>query len=194
MRLSLTTGCFGSHTLASLISESMSGKFDGLVQDADLFLPCPSQTQNPGSKRPRKTYQVFDLNGRGSWIRTNDLQYPKLPRYQAALYPDISEKPCGYTLQPAPARRRCGTCGREIRQRLPAQKPPGNRELERDEVRLNRFGHERGSPLPGGERSICVANRVRDRSSNERPRSLTRRHAPTSPTGEVNFRCRSRQT
>src|SRR6202165_2352167 len=28
------------------------------------------------------------LTGRGSWIRTNDLQYPKLPRYQAALYPD----------------------------------------------------------------------------------------------------------
>src|SRR6267154_5545986 len=26
--------------------------------------------------------------GRGSWIRTNDLQYPKLTRYQAALYPD----------------------------------------------------------------------------------------------------------
>jgi hypothetical protein len=30
----------------------------------------------------------LDLFGRGSWIRTNDLQYPKLPRYQAALYPD----------------------------------------------------------------------------------------------------------
>ena len=29
------------------------------------------------------------MNGRGSWIRTNDLQYPKLPRYQAALYPDL---------------------------------------------------------------------------------------------------------
>src|SRR3954453_9362664 len=28
-------------------------------------------------------------SGRGSWIRTNDLQYPKLPRYQAALYPDV---------------------------------------------------------------------------------------------------------
>src|ERR1700687_3412608 len=28
------------------------------------------------------------MRGRGSWIRTNDLQYPKLPRYQAALYPD----------------------------------------------------------------------------------------------------------
>jgi hypothetical protein len=28
------------------------------------------------------------ITGRGSWIRTNDLQYPKLPRYQAALYPD----------------------------------------------------------------------------------------------------------
>src|SRR6266436_6270238 len=24
-----------------------------------------------------------------SWLRTNDLQYPKLPRYQAALYPDV---------------------------------------------------------------------------------------------------------
>ena len=30
--------------------------------------------------------------GRGSWIRTNDLQYPKLPRYQAALYPDWSNE------------------------------------------------------------------------------------------------------
>jgi hypothetical protein len=29
-----------------------------------------------------------DFVGRGSWIRTNDLQYPKLPRYQAALYPE----------------------------------------------------------------------------------------------------------
>jgi hypothetical protein len=29
------------------------------------------------------------LTGRGSWIRTNDLQYPKLPRYQAALYPEL---------------------------------------------------------------------------------------------------------
>jgi hypothetical protein len=28
--------------------------------------------------------------GRGSWIRTNDLQYPKLPRYQAALYPVLT--------------------------------------------------------------------------------------------------------
>jgi hypothetical protein len=33
---------------------------------------------------PERTPQF----GRGSWIRTNDLQYPKLPRYQAALYPD----------------------------------------------------------------------------------------------------------
>jgi hypothetical protein len=31
---------------------------------------------------------MTDFIGRGSWIRTNDLQYPKLPRYQAALYPD----------------------------------------------------------------------------------------------------------
>src|SRR5207247_11275126 len=41
--------------------------------------------------------------GRGSWIRTNDLQYPKLPRYQAALYPDVWER-CRYTVRPAPAR------------------------------------------------------------------------------------------
>jgi hypothetical protein len=37
--------------------------------------------------------QAIDLIGRGSWIRTNDLQYPKLPRYQAALYPDHFGKP-----------------------------------------------------------------------------------------------------
>jgi hypothetical protein len=30
-----------------------------------------------------------EMGGRGSWIRTNDLQYPKLPRYQAALCPEI---------------------------------------------------------------------------------------------------------
>src|SRR5262245_16450569 len=33
--------------------------------------------------------QMIMYFGRGSWIRTNDLQYPKLPRYQAALYPDF---------------------------------------------------------------------------------------------------------
>lgn len=42
--------------------------------------------------------------GRGSWIRTNDLQYPKLPRYQAALYPDLFGKPRRYTLKVPPAR------------------------------------------------------------------------------------------
>jgi hypothetical protein len=44
-------------------------------------------------------------SGRGSWIRTNDLQYPKLPRYQAALYPDYPGKQGRYTLKAAPARR-----------------------------------------------------------------------------------------
>src|ERR1700726_4357182 len=32
---------------------------------------------------------ISSFVGRGSWIRTSDLQYPKLPRYQAALYPDL---------------------------------------------------------------------------------------------------------
>ena len=45
------------------------------------------------------------LDGRGSWIRTNDLQYPKLPRYQAALYPDyLWETHRRYTLETPPAR------------------------------------------------------------------------------------------
>jgi hypothetical protein len=47
--------------------------------------------------------------GRGSWIRTNDLQYPKLPRYQAALYPDYFGK--RYTLKSRPARRFPGFSG-----------------------------------------------------------------------------------
>ena len=41
--------------------------------------------QNHFSKGEKNQWVV----GRGSWIRTNDLQYPKLPRYQAALYPDF---------------------------------------------------------------------------------------------------------
>jgi hypothetical protein len=49
--------------------------------------------------------QVIEIIGRGSWIRTNDLQYPKLPRYQAALYPDHVGKRRRYTLRPAPSRR-----------------------------------------------------------------------------------------
>jgi hypothetical protein len=36
-----------------------------------------------------KVKEIKGIFGRGSWIRTNDLQYPKLPRYQAALYPDL---------------------------------------------------------------------------------------------------------
>jgi hypothetical protein len=36
-----------------------------------------------------KLRRFNEVLGRGSWIRTNDLQYPKLPRYQAALYPDL---------------------------------------------------------------------------------------------------------
>ena len=31
----------------------------------------------------------MQCHGRGSWIRTNDLKYPKLPRYQTALYPEL---------------------------------------------------------------------------------------------------------
>src|SRR6266550_3557927 len=42
----------------------------------------------PTSESRGKNLRDSTVFGRGSWIRTNDLQYPKLPRYQAALYPD----------------------------------------------------------------------------------------------------------
>ena len=59
-----------------------------------VFLPltkCPRALPDwgiLGRFASKKMQQVIDFIGRGSWIRTNDLQYPKLPRYQAALYPD----------------------------------------------------------------------------------------------------------
>jgi hypothetical protein len=40
------------------------------------------------------------LAGRGTRIRTLDLQYPKLPRYQAALYPDELERDVDTRLSP----------------------------------------------------------------------------------------------
>ena len=56
----------------------------------------PSRVAGDGgtAQQPRvgiageKVRGINGIFGRGSWIRTNDLQYPKLPRYQAALYPD----------------------------------------------------------------------------------------------------------
>jgi hypothetical protein len=81
----------------------------------------PSRTADDGGGTVRTARQkqgrivriaargINGLIGRGSWIRTNDLQYPKLPRYQAALYPDNPRKrqeTSGYTLQAAPARRK----------------------------------------------------------------------------------------
>jgi hypothetical protein len=68
-----------------------------------LPLACSSQPKATPASMARRSKAQFDflgrlasnlwdksliLFGRGSWIRTNDLQYPKLPRYQAALYPD----------------------------------------------------------------------------------------------------------
>jgi hypothetical protein len=62
--------------------------------------------------REEKCNVINGVCGRGSWIRTNDLQYPKLPRYQAALYPDDPRKRRGYTLKVAPARRSGRLSGR----------------------------------------------------------------------------------
>jgi hypothetical protein len=92
-------------------------------------------------------------DGRGSWIRTNDLQYPKLPRYQAALYPDISERPRGYTLQPAPARRRSGASRGEIGTNgcRTAGGRPGRRAGCRISARSRRSPRGRPWPVPATE-------------------------------------------
>src|SRR6476660_7291757 len=62
--------------------------------------------QGMGRFGGKEIQKVPDFVGRDSWIRTNDLQYPKLPRYQAALYP---EYPLGNDvdtrLAPRPASR-----------------------------------------------------------------------------------------
>jgi hypothetical protein len=45
--------------------------------------------------------EINQAGGRGSRIRTCDLQYPKLPRYQAALYP--ARRVVGYMFRRLPA-------------------------------------------------------------------------------------------
>jgi hypothetical protein len=60
------------------VAEFIKGEQHDLFVDAEAL---DSGLKDIGSSQRNKS-------GRGSWIRTNDLQYPKLPRYQAALYPD----------------------------------------------------------------------------------------------------------
>jgi hypothetical protein len=55
---------------------------------SSLDVPMVFPTRFSGKIWSCKMQETLDFIGRGSWIRTNDLQYPKLPRYQAALYPD----------------------------------------------------------------------------------------------------------
>src|ERR1700739_2321498 len=62
------------------------------------------------SNRPARTvagpprHRKAVAGGRGSRIRTCDLQYPKLPRYQAAPYPAGSRHWIAFS--PAPSKRR----------------------------------------------------------------------------------------
>jgi hypothetical protein len=64
---------------------------NGAGQFTSIILK-PKVTLAPGANTEAAELKIANiingLLGRGSWIRTNDLQYPKLPRYQAALYPD----------------------------------------------------------------------------------------------------------
>src|SRR5262249_8064381 len=83
------------------------------------------------------------LIGRGSRIRTGDLEYPKLPRYQTALCPACRARiwRVRYTVRPGPASRPrlTGTTHERrdrrprsriflpCRRRLPARRGPGRR-------------------------------------------------------------------
>jgi hypothetical protein len=60
------------------------------VQPGAPFSLPRTETNNDLPYAARRLWA--DRPGRGSWIRTNDLQYPKLPRYQAALYPDYRQE------------------------------------------------------------------------------------------------------
>ncbi len=60
-----------------------------------------TRRQNPSEPFFGKLQEIKELAGRGSRIRTCDLQYPKLPRYQAALYP--ARRVVGYMFRRPPA-------------------------------------------------------------------------------------------
>jgi hypothetical protein len=52
-------------------------------------MPTLAVPATEGQAPHDQAVHIVGFFGRGSWIRTNDLQYPKLPRYQAALYPEL---------------------------------------------------------------------------------------------------------
>src|SRR3954454_4268870 len=70
-------------------------KSDGFIA---FEYPITSPTRLSG--KIKLFIQALEIIGRGSWIRTNDLQYPKLPRYQAALYPEYLGKDVDTRLKP----------------------------------------------------------------------------------------------
>lgn len=87
-------------------------------------------TRSSRCLRPRAV--ISNGGGRGSWIRTNDLQYPKLPRYQAALYPDAL-----MARRPTRSRRpQQGDTDRRVRQGPPAAAQP-----EGDGTRSSQLRH-----------------------------------------------------
>ena len=65
-----------------------SVEYQQIISAGASGFPWSSQLRFLGRFGVENFGYLFDFIGRGSWIRTNDLQYPKLPRYQAALYPD----------------------------------------------------------------------------------------------------------
>lgn len=70
----------------------------------------------------RRTERLQRAGGRGSRIRTCDLKYPKLPRYQAALYPDCAAVSLAWAALPDKPSDRQGL-KRECRTRSPGFSP-----------------------------------------------------------------------
>ena len=86
----------------------------GLIHLGAKDLATPNPPDNPNGTRLSPMSSVRSVTyvsgpdkgfiGRGTRIRTADLQYPKLPRYQAALYPGFHRIASRYTLETSAAR------------------------------------------------------------------------------------------
>ena len=101
---------------------------------------------------------MIEFIGRGSWIRTNDLQYPKLPRYQAALYPDLalvdtrSRRPQQGSRAPRMAGRATTPGGRASDQLV--GRHPGTR------LRMNLGGHHALGPRSETHQHILAGTQL----------------------------------
>ena len=131
----------------------------------DTLRPRPSPARRPHYQsfgQPRTTavcdpgegsaLRAGALAGRGSRIRTCDLKYPKLPRYQAALYPDFRSR--RYHATHLRTRE-----SRAVRQRTVSRSGPSG-----GDDRLGRAIQKKGIEKRHHQRDPLVADRIRGRN------------------------------